>query len=206
MCRAVEKAINSAARDMELRARYPHAIIDDGCCMTDDVLLGEHAHVLGGCFINHSQVGNYSYIGRNSLVQHTSIGNYCSISQDCLIGLGTHPLDRFSTSPLFYHRKNTFGIELVHADDFQDYQPIAIGNDVWVGARATILDGIKIGNGAVIATGAVVTKDVPPYAIVAGVPARVVRFRTSEDNAEKLSESQWWSLDPQEAYAKMTKI
>jgi acetyltransferase-like isoleucine patch superfamily enzyme len=87
--------------------------------------------------------------------------------------------------------------------DFQEYKPIEIGNDVWIGARVTVVDGVKIGTGSIIASGAVVTKDVPSYAIVAGVPAKVIRYRLPENDIVFLQQSEWWNLSPQEAYKKM---
>lgn len=88
---------------------------------------------------------------------------------------------------------------------FEDYKPIIIGNDVWIGARVVILDGVKVGDGAVIATGAIVTKDVPPYAIVGGVPAKIIKYRASEEQIREYADSEWWNLSPQEAYKKMMK-
>ena len=91
---------------------------------------------------------------------------------------------------------NTFKIRIVDKDlDFPDYKSINIGHDVWSGSRAIILDGVNIGNGAIIAAGAVVTKDVPPYAIVAGIPSKIIKFRD-----KKVSENEWWNLAPQDVW------
>ena len=114
-------------------------------------------------------------------MQNTTIGNYCSIARNVSIGLGLHPLNLFSTSPIFYKRQNALLLDLISKDnEFKEYQPITIGNDVWIGANAIIMDGITIGNGAVIAAGAVVTKNVPAYAIMGGVPAKLIKYRFAE--------------------------
>jgi acetyltransferase-like isoleucine patch superfamily enzyme len=204
--RAIGKLANDSARDIVNRKRYPQSIIDDGVCMTQDTELGNKSHILKGSIINHSKIGNYTYICRNALIQNTTIGNYCSISHEFISGLGSHPTDLFSTSPLFYRKQNTFNIEIVEKNsDFQEYKPIEIGNDVWIGARVTVMDGVKIGTGAIVATGSIVTKDVPPYAIVGGVPAKVIKYRLPEDRIAFLEQSEWWNLSPQEAYKKMDK-
>lgn len=187
---------NKGARDLINKRKYHHAIIDNGCCFTDDTEIGFNSHILRGCLINHSIIGNYTYIGQNSRFQNTRIGNYCSVASDVICGLGNHPLDLFSTSPLFYRVNNTFNLKIVDEDlDFAEYKPINIGHDVWIGTRAIILDGVNIGNGAVIAAGALVTKDVLPYTIVAGIPARVIKYRDV-----KISKDEWWYLSPQEVW------
>lgn len=197
--------VNDSARDMENKARYPHAIIDKGCSFTRTTKVGEHSHILKNCILNNSNIGNYTYIGRGSLIQNSTIGNYCSIAHEVILGLGKHPLNLFSTSPLFYRKRNPLNIEIVKKDfGFIEYEPITIGNDVWIGARAIIMDGVKVGDGAVIAAGAIVTKDVAPFSIVGGVPAKVIKYRTSEDRRERNEKQDWYFLSPQEAYKLMS--
>ncbi|SHJ61279.1 CatB-related O-acetyltransferase [Pseudozobellia thermophila] len=202
----VKAFLNRHARDVENRRRFPKAIIDKGATFTSDVTIGEGSHVLSGCTVNHSCIGFYTYIGRNSLLQNVTVGNYCSIAHEVNMGLGRHPIDLMTTSPLFYRKQNTFRRTLVDKDlDFEEYAPINLGHDVWVGARALIMDGVTVGTGAIVAAGAVVTKDVPPYAIVGGVPAKIIKYRFPEVERERLLKSEWWNLAPEAALKMMKK-
>jgi acetyltransferase-like isoleucine patch superfamily enzyme len=98
-------------------------------------------------------------------------------------------------------------LELIECDvPFVEYKRILIGNDVWIGARAVVLDGVIIGDGAIIGACAVVTKDVPPYAIVVGVPAKIVRYRFSEKKIRQFLELQWWEWPPEEIKARMAEL
>lgn len=204
--KAVFSLVKEKARDFDLRRLHPSAIIEDGVCMTRDCVLGNKSVIQKNTTLNHVYVGNYSYISRNSLVQNTIIGNYCSISHDFLCGLGAHPLNLFSTSPIFYKTNNCFKESIIKDDlNIVEYKKTEIGNDVWIGARVTILDGVKIGNGAVIAAGSVVTKDVPPYAIVGGIPASIIRFRTTEEKIKQYQAAEWWNYLPQKAMDLMRK-
>ena len=181
------------ARDIHNKFRFRHAIVDRECCLDQKAILGEHCHVLENTVVLKSSIDRFSYVGRNSIVQNARIGSFCSIANDVFIGLGAHPVQQFSTSPIFYRVSNTFRLSLINKDsDFVEYKSIEIGHDVWIGARAIVLDGIRIGNGAVIAANAVVTKDVPSYAIVAGVPAKVVRYRFTPEKIRQLEQTQWW--------------
>ena len=127
-------------------------------------------------------------------MQNTDIGAFCSISEECSIGMPSHPITYISSSPVFlegsnYLRKNFSEIRYVDCLDTK------IGNDVWIGTKVCVKSGVKIGDGAIIAAGAVVTHDVPAYAIVGGVPAKVIRYRFDEETIEKLQKIKWWEFE-----------
>lgn len=143
-----------------------------------------------------SKIGKYSRIRQFTSIHNASIGKFASISRNVRIGLGEHPSNLISTNSIFYsHQKNEIRGDWVKATNFKEYKPIEIGNDVWIGEFATIKGGVKIGDGAIIGTRAVVTKDIPPYAVVAGVPARVIKFRFDEEVIESLLRIRWWDLE-----------
>lgn len=142
-----------------------------------------------------SIINDFSYIGPNTSVVKVRIGKFCSIAGNCIIGMAQHEKNYVSTSPVFFSTKNCLNI------NFGNYAPrinefTIIGNDVWIGTHVLIRSGIKIGDGAIVGMGSVVTKDVPPYSIVAGVPARVISLRFNDKSlCERMSSSQWWNLD-----------
>lgn len=143
------------------------------------------------------RVGRYSYgdvLRPGLLPPGTSVGNYCSVGTGLIVRRRNHPLDRPILHPFFYNSRLGFlRQDTIEAD--RDV-PLEIGHDVWIADRVTILSGCRqIGNGAVIAAGAVVTRDVPAYAIVAGVPARQVRLRLAPDRIRALTASRWWERD-----------
>ncbi len=145
------------------------------------------------CGVN---VGRFSYIARETVLNEVNVGRFCSIGPRCLIGSGDHPVDWVSTSPVFYSNIQQTGRSLAEGlpanASFTERRRIAIGNDVWIGAHVFVRDGVNIGNGAIVAAGAVVTKDVPPFALVGGVPARNIRFRFPPELVEQLQSIAWW--------------
>lgn len=187
---------NAGARDLQNKLRFKGAIIDAGCTLNNECRLAKHTHLYPNSVLNSVEMDMFSYIGPNSLVQHTRIGRFCSIANDVRIGPGIHPLELFSTSTVFYRLNNAFDFQLIKEDlPFVENKEIIIGNDVWIGLGAIVLDGVNIGHGAVVAAGSVVTKNVPPYAIVGGVPARIIRYRFSEIEISELLSSAWWNKD-----------
>lgn len=161
-----------------------------------NVILEKPAKIEPRSTVLNSSFGRYSYCGYNCTIINAQIGRFTSISDNVVIGNATHPLNWVSTSPAFYTGKDSVPKDLASLNyDFSSELTI-IGNDVWIGERAMIKGGVSIGNGAVIGMGSVVTKDIPDYAIVAGIPARILRYRFDEDIISKMKEIKWWDMDP----------
>mgnify|MGYP006145765221 CR=1 FL=1 len=144
--------------------------------------------------ITNSQIESYSYVSYFCHLNNVTIGKYCSIAKRVSAGLGFHPLNFISTSPIFYSPQNPLLTSLVKEKKFNDFKPIVIGNDVWVGANVVILDGVVIGDGAIIAANSVVNKDVEPYSIVGGVPIRTIKYRFDKKIIKILLKIKWWDL------------
>ncbi|MDQ8209160.1 CatB-related O-acetyltransferase [Coraliomargarita sp. SDUM461003] len=143
--------------------------------------------------LNQVQLGRGSYVANGAAIKYTAIGRFCSIGPEVLIGLSRHPMDMVSTSPAFYSKKrDACPLSFYQIDSYDEQLNTQIGNDVWIGARAVIVGGVTVGDGAVIASSAVVTKDVPPYCIVGGVPARPIAKRLSDEQIELVLLNPWW--------------
>jgi acetyltransferase-like isoleucine patch superfamily enzyme len=160
--------------------------------------------VLGkGVYIGHgteleeqAQMGRYSYVMNNSEILNAKIGAFCSIGDNVTISASDHPYSSTSTSPDLYkhvlHKKFRRSTK----------EAVLIGNDVWIGNNVVVLSGVNIGDGAVIGAGAVVTKDVPPYAIAVGAPARVIKYRFSDNVIEQFLSDKWWEWSEEDMLEK----
>ena len=159
--------------------------------------LGRCATIYPDCILANGSLGNFSYVaGPGTMILHTEIGKFCSIAPGVKIGLGSHPSHTFvSTHPAFFSTLKQAQVQFVDKNYFHELLPVRVGNDVWIGAGAVVLNGVSIGDGAIVGAGAVVTKNVPPYAVVVGVPAKVLKFRFTADQISRLLSLRWWDRD-----------
>lgn len=163
-------------------------------CSLGQVDFGGYNAVGDECSIQRSRIGAYSYVSRNCRLQHCTLGKYVSVGPNCLIGLGKHPVEAFlSTHPVFYSTRKQNGTTFVSENLFEEFEPIEIGSDVWIGANVVILDGVKIGHGAIIAAGSIVNRDVQPFEIVGGVPVKNIRYRFDEEKIKRILDLEWWN-------------
>jgi len=157
----------------------------------------------GSQFIN-SSLDSYSFVGYDCSVNNATIGKFCSIASNVLIGPSEHSLHMISTSPCFFEYTDIIKKKFAYLPR-PPLSSTTIGHDVWIGDGASIKSGINVGVGAVIGMKSVVTKDVPPYAIVAGNPARLIRYRFDSYTRCLLLESCWWDL-PEDALRKYSSL
>jgi len=151
----------------------------------------------------NTKVGFLTYIGPRSKFENAKIGKYCSIAADVEVLAGNHPTNVFvSTHPIFFSERTFAGLSYGSDNSFDEFTYVSgipagkyfvvIGNDVWIGTGAKIINGITIGDGAIIAAGAVVIKDVPPYAVMGGVPAKIIKYRFDQNDIDFLLRFKWW--------------
>jgi hypothetical protein len=194
----------------------PHIVdqglLTDGLCLLEDQLIFEPPVAIFSCQLHEkNEVGYLTYMNRHGSLLNASVGRYCSIAEGVCIGPWEHPTDRVSTHPFVfnaYARKDTKSFFPFEVYDFyseivdrHNVLPAAeaprtlVGNDVWIGRNVTIVQGVTIGHGAIIAAHSVVTRNVEPYAIVGGVPARTIRKRFDKRTIDRLLAIQWWNYD-----------
>lgn len=147
---------------------------------------------------SNSIIGKYTYIGERCTITRAIIGRYCSIGNNVSIGPGEHDVDLVSTSSYLYCGGVWY--------DKLTEKPVVIGNDVWIGTDSIVRRGVTVGDGAVIGANTFVNKDVPPFAIVAGNPAKIIKYRFSQKKIEYIIQSKWWLLDLELARIAVRKL
>jgi phosphonate metabolism protein (transferase hexapeptide repeat family) len=159
-----------------------------------DAELGEWTDIGPNCSIVESTLGDYTYCAGDVSIIYATVGRFCSIASHVRVNPGNHPMERVTQHHMTYRRR-MFGFADTDDDTFFQWRRdhhVTIGHDVWIGHAAVIMPGVTIGTGAVIGSQAVVTKDVPPYTIVGGVPAKVIRERFPRNVAAQLEAIAWW--------------
>lgn len=179
-----------------LYSKFFKKILRGKCVINSNI--HKTAKINSGATIVGSSIGRYSYTCYDDEIVNCEIGQFCSISDEVVIGGAEHPIAWVSTSPVFQNVKHSGPKRKFSEFEFEGIKKTVIGNDVWIGRRAIIKAGVQIGDGAVIASGSVVTKDVPPYAIVGGVPAKVIKYRFDDAMIAELLRTKWWDLAEEE--------
>lgn len=182
-------------------ARDKNIVFQKSCVISDDDVF-EGNNNIGGR-IHKSRIGYGTYIvGENGYIHDCKIGRFCSIASNCHIGLGDHTLDMVSTSPLFYSAHSLLpenflaqSIPLPEQTISDTKYKVIIGNDVWMGYNVCVKEGVTIGDGAIIGAKSLVTRDIPPYAVAVGTPAKVIKYRFTPEQIQKLLAIKWWDRD-----------
>ena len=194
-------AMNSNNKRSETAVRRPQGTGRDGepvihtSASLHACKLGRYCEVKERVQMRSSSLGDYSYVERHSELIYTDTGRFCAIAADVRLNALNHPIDRVCQHKLTYRPNEYFvgkKLDQTYRSERMNEGRVMLGHDVWIGHGAIVLPGTTIGTGAVVGAGAVVTRDVEPYAIVAGTPARFVRWRFEPDIARRLLRLAWW--------------
>lgn len=173
----------------------------------ENVKIGNHCIISKGTMIErNTTIGDCTYVSAGTTVDsNVHIGKYCSIARNVFIAPGVHAIQYVTTHPILFNPYWRNELDMIEKEKYdtkigKEEEHTYIGNDVWIGLNAIIMRGITIGDGAVIGAGSIVTKDVEPYSVVVGVPAKHIKYRFEQEEIEKLQnmETKWWDLSKEE--------
>lgn len=188
---------------MEMFNRLPRNIRSYFSKIINKPIIDKRASFCGlPIFLGKCKIGAYTFMNGDAYLEDVEIGSYCSIGRDLHTINGNHIMTNFSTYTFGHYNKKDPFMKYSFSDNIREKTSgitlkTYIGNDVWIGSYVTILGGVQIGTGAVIGAGSVVTKDIPPYAIAVGNPAKVIRYRFNQEKINKLLQSEWWTYSPE---------
>lgn len=184
-------SIKKKIKIKQVKNRFKDSVINTDL-ISPNAIIGSNSVIYEGVDIKDKvSLGKCSLVNKNTLIRAAKVGNYTSIGPNCQIGMPEHPVDHMSTSPFIYNKNRS----LLNLYSWEELQSIpVIGNDVWIGGNSIILQGVTIGDGAIVAGGAVVTKDVEPFTIVGGVPAKPIRKRFGDETIKYLQDLRWWDM------------
>jgi len=154
--------------------------------------IGDYVAINRGNLISASRIGLATYTGHNTTIKNTQIGKFCCLSWNLSLGGKNHNYRAVTSYPEYHFNRIINGRSEIIISNLPD---TVIGNDVWIGSNANVLRGVVVGDGAVIGASAIVTRNVPPYAIVAGNPARIIKYRFDDNIICELLELKWWDFD-----------
>ena len=180
------------SRTMRTMFYHPNTRIGFGSVISKNSTLEGNNAIGEFSVVANSALGRYTYVGSRVRIEATDVGAFSSIASDVKIGLHEHPTKEYVSTYPGFHVQWPLTSLLSPKHKFETQKRTSIGNDVWIGEGAIIRTGVHIGNGAIIGAGSVVTKDIPAYAIFAGVPARLIRYRFNELERSGLEDSKWW--------------
>jgi acetyltransferase-like isoleucine patch superfamily enzyme len=186
--------LSTQLRHAKLAQDNPTCNLFEGVVVDKDSRLANYNVLFEGAHLLDSTVGDHTYLQMGATALSCDIGKYCSIAMRTYIGLPQHLMSEVSSHPIFYLKNTPLVRKFCKVDRVDSNPRTSIAHDVWIGHGALVMAGVRIGVGAVVGAGSVVTHDVPDYAIVGGVPARVIRYRFDEPIRNRLLTSRWWEL------------
>ena len=197
---SIKRRLSPTAEQRQLLLKK--GLMVNGSIFVDGSILFEAPIKIENSAIVDSKIGKYSYVGSSCRLHRAIVGRYCSFADNIIFGPFSHPMDRISTSPAIGTSEFDWFYQVQNHTVYEDNKSVEIGNDVWIGSGATIMGNVRVGDGAVVGTGAVVTKDVEPYTIVGGVPAKPIRLRFGLPIVSRLCMLKPWNYELREFFDK----